>query len=185
MCLLVPRPPCSYVSTRDALEALYPRLAPGGFVYVDDYGSYTGGLVGGWVGGSAAGWGLGRRSAAGGAAGGAAGPAVHEWMLGRGAQRAASWQDAHSASCIPTAAVPRSKPTKPNQPDLTSPAGCQRAVHEFRLRRGITAPLNIQPMPEQVFFAPPANETVWGAAWWVKDPHEAFEPGPAATAAAA
>lgn len=28
--------------------------------------------------------------------------------------------------------------------------GCQRAVHEFRQRRGIRSPLNIQPVPEQV-----------------------------------
>jgi O-methyltransferase len=28
-----------YESTRDALEALYPRLAPGGFAIVDDYGA--------------------------------------------------------------------------------------------------------------------------------------------------
>jgi hypothetical protein len=31
-----------YDSTRDALEALYPRLSPGGFVIVDDYGLPTG-----------------------------------------------------------------------------------------------------------------------------------------------
>ena len=31
-----------YVSTRDALEALYDRVSPGGAIYVDDYGSYTG-----------------------------------------------------------------------------------------------------------------------------------------------
>lgn len=29
-----------YASTRDALEALYPKLAPGGFVIVDDFGTY-------------------------------------------------------------------------------------------------------------------------------------------------
>ncbi|WP_217468897.1 TylF/MycF/NovP-related O-methyltransferase [Paraburkholderia sediminicola] len=31
-----------YDSTRDALDALYPRLSPGGFVIVDDYGLPTG-----------------------------------------------------------------------------------------------------------------------------------------------
>jgi len=31
-----------YVSTRDALEALYDKVVPGGYIYVDDYGSYTG-----------------------------------------------------------------------------------------------------------------------------------------------
>ena len=31
-----------YVSTRDALRALYPLLAPGGAVYIDDYGSFAG-----------------------------------------------------------------------------------------------------------------------------------------------
>jgi hypothetical protein len=31
-----------YASTRDAIEALYDRLSPGGFVYVDDYGSFMG-----------------------------------------------------------------------------------------------------------------------------------------------
>ena len=31
-----------YESTKVALEALYPLLAPGGLVYVDDYGSYAG-----------------------------------------------------------------------------------------------------------------------------------------------
>lgn len=39
--------PCRYVSTRDALEALYDRVSPGGLVYVDDYGAYTGE---GWAG---------------------------------------------------------------------------------------------------------------------------------------
>jgi hypothetical protein len=29
-----------YASTRDALECLYPRVAPGGFIIVDDYGAY-------------------------------------------------------------------------------------------------------------------------------------------------
>ncbi|PRW61539.1 AATF isoform X1 [Chlorella sorokiniana] len=80
-----------YVSTRDSLEALYDRLSPGGLVYLDDYGAYT---------------------------------------------------------------------------------GCQRAVLEFRQRRGIRSPLNIQPVPEQVMFVPPAEETRWAAAWWVKEPHE-------------
>jgi len=28
-----------YASTRDVLEHLYPRVAPGGFVIIDDYGS--------------------------------------------------------------------------------------------------------------------------------------------------
>ena len=31
-----------YVSTRDSLEALYDRVSPGGLVYIDDYGAYTG-----------------------------------------------------------------------------------------------------------------------------------------------
>lgn len=31
-----------YSSTRDALRALYPRVSPGGLVYVDDYGSFLG-----------------------------------------------------------------------------------------------------------------------------------------------
>ena len=31
-----------YVSTWDALAALYDRVSPGGFVYVDDYGSFNG-----------------------------------------------------------------------------------------------------------------------------------------------
>ncbi|RKP52847.1 macrocin O-methyltransferase [Trinickia fusca] len=31
-----------YDSTRDAIEALYPRVSPGGFVIVDDYGLPTG-----------------------------------------------------------------------------------------------------------------------------------------------
>ncbi|EFN50991.1 hypothetical protein CHLNCDRAFT_13731, partial [Chlorella variabilis] len=31
-----------YASTRDALEALYDKLSPGGLIYVDDYGSYAG-----------------------------------------------------------------------------------------------------------------------------------------------
>lgn len=30
------------MSTRDSLEALYDRLSPGGLVYIDDYGAYTG-----------------------------------------------------------------------------------------------------------------------------------------------
>ena len=28
-----------YVSTMDALKTLYPKVSPGGYVYVDDYGS--------------------------------------------------------------------------------------------------------------------------------------------------
>lgn len=31
-----------YSSTMEALEALYHKVSPGGFVYVDDYGSYNG-----------------------------------------------------------------------------------------------------------------------------------------------
>eukprot|EP00929_Paragymnodinium_shiwhaense_P055718 TRINITY_DN27900_c0_g1_i7.p2 TRINITY_DN27900_c0_g1~~TRINITY_DN27900_c0_g1_i7.p2 ORF type:complete len:107 (-),score=8.65 TRINITY_DN27900_c0_g1_i7:273-593(-) len=31
-----------YVSTVDGLRYLYPRLSVGGFVYIDDYGSFTG-----------------------------------------------------------------------------------------------------------------------------------------------
>ena len=31
-----------YASTRDAIVALYPLLAPGGAIYVDDYGAYGG-----------------------------------------------------------------------------------------------------------------------------------------------
>ena len=31
-----------YESTRDAINALYPRVARDGIVLVDDYGSYTG-----------------------------------------------------------------------------------------------------------------------------------------------
>ena len=31
-----------YASTMDVLQGLYHRVSPGGFVYVDDYGSYTG-----------------------------------------------------------------------------------------------------------------------------------------------
>ena len=31
-----------FVSTWDALDALYERVSPGGFVYVDDYGSFNG-----------------------------------------------------------------------------------------------------------------------------------------------
>lgn len=31
-----------YVSTRDALEALYHKVSPGGVIYVDDYGSFKG-----------------------------------------------------------------------------------------------------------------------------------------------
>jgi len=31
-----------YASTRDALSALYPLVAPGGIVYSDDYGSFSG-----------------------------------------------------------------------------------------------------------------------------------------------
>jgi len=30
-----------YISTMDALNNLYPSLSPGGYVYVDDYGSFT------------------------------------------------------------------------------------------------------------------------------------------------
>lgn len=32
------------------------------------------------------------------------------------------------------------------------------------------------PPRAQIMFRPPSNETVWGAAWWVKEPHEPFEP---------
>ena len=31
-----------FVSTWDALTALYDRVVPGGYVYVDDYGSFNG-----------------------------------------------------------------------------------------------------------------------------------------------
>jgi O-methyltransferase len=31
-----------YMSTRDALRALYPLLRPGGVIYIDDYGSFGG-----------------------------------------------------------------------------------------------------------------------------------------------
>ena len=31
-----------YMSTRDALQALYPYLQPGGVIYIDDYGSFGG-----------------------------------------------------------------------------------------------------------------------------------------------
>lgn len=31
-----------YTSTRDALQALYDRVSPGGLVYLDDYGSFEG-----------------------------------------------------------------------------------------------------------------------------------------------
>ena len=31
-----------FVSTRDSLINLYDRLVPGGFIYVDDYGSFSG-----------------------------------------------------------------------------------------------------------------------------------------------
>ena len=31
-----------YTSTIDVLRALYDRVSPGGFIYVDDYGSFTG-----------------------------------------------------------------------------------------------------------------------------------------------
>lgn len=79
-----------YVSTRDALEALYDRVSPGGLIYIDDYGAFT---------------------------------------------------------------------------------GCQRAVDEFRQQRGITSPLNIQPVPDLLFDAP-AERTRWEAAWWIKEAHE-------------
>ncbi|KAL4443342.1 hypothetical protein ABPG75_011079 [Micractinium tetrahymenae] len=77
-----------YASTMDALEALYDKVSPGGIVYVDDYGSFT---------------------------------------------------------------------------------GCRRAVDEFRQRRGITGPLMLQGMPDQLFNEPPAAAK-WEAAWWVKGP---------------